>query len=161
MTAILLASVTTGHAQDPRKTEAMKRIEMLRVWRLTEILDLTAEDGIKIFPLLRKYDGQLKKKGQEKERLVRKMHQELKKETVNSANLSKMTQQILRVESEAIQIRKAMYKELETVFTPEQIARYMIFEVSFQKEIDEIISQVRRERSQRQPSQKHPNQQKK
>ena len=146
--AAFLLSAATTFAADPRRDEAMKRIEMLRIWRLTEILDLNAEDAARVFPLLQRYDVMFQEKHRNKDMLLQQTQKELDKPKPDKNLLNDLTSRIIKIEQESMNIHVQMYKELKEVFTPDQLARYMIFELKFKKEIDDIINQVRRERLQ-------------
>jgi Spy/CpxP family protein refolding chaperone len=141
---LIVAFAASAFAEEGRRADAMKRIEMIRIWRLTESLNLTANEGAKIFPILQRFDKQFQEKMQTKEELVDQLVGELGKDAINAAKLTSLSERILKLEDESMEVRKAMYKELREIMTPEQLARYMIFEVSFQREIDEIIQQVRK-----------------
>ena len=144
LAVLLMATVAT--AQQPDKKEAMKQIEMLRIWRLTDLLKLQPEEASKLFPMLQSYDDKIKAKAREKAKVLRSMQAELKKETPDSASLEKMTGQVLDVERQILDIRGEMMKELKTMLSTEQIAQYLLFEVKFKQELDDLIHQVRREK---------------
>lgn len=149
---VLVASLfllsTSAFSADPiKKAQAMKHIEMLRIWRLTEVLGLSSADGTKIFPVLQEWDQKFNDMGEHKQQLIKQMRQELKQPSPKENNLKNLTNQIFSIEQQIIESRKEMYAQLKRIMTPEQLAKYMLFELSFQKEIDEIINQARQDRS--------------
>lgn len=133
-------------ADSGKKAQAMKQIEMLRIWRLTELLELSAADGAKIFPVLQEWDQKFSDMGERKQQLIRKMRRELKQDGPKEQSLKNLTNQVFTVEQQIIESRKEMYSQLKRILTPEQLAKYMLFELSFQKEIDEIINHARQDR---------------
>ncbi len=143
----IIASLFPVFAQADNRDEVMRRIEMLRIWRLTEILNLDPAHATKIFPTLSRYDKHFRQMGQEKDRLLGALKTELKKENPDSAKLSNISAEIFLIEKEAMEIREKMFDELKDIFTPEQMAKYIIFEIKFQKEMEEIIHKVRRDRA--------------
>lgn len=145
LAAAFLIPSTAAYAGDARKADAMKRIEMLRIWRLTEILELNETDGARIFPILQKYDRQYMILNESKEKLVKQLKNAVNTQQTNAKRLETLTGQLIQIEQEAMDIRGRMYTELKEVLTPQQLAKYMIFEINFKQEIDEIINQVRRE----------------
>lgn len=144
--AFIVTMISFPAQADPRD-EAMRRIEMLRIWRLTELLDLNPEDAAKIFPVLSKYDKLFREKGDTKDNLLKQMRLELKKEKINSVKLEKINTDIFNIERDAMNIREQMFEELSQILTPEQLAKYILFEIKFQLEIEEIINKIRRESS--------------
>lgn len=146
VTSFLFASAVV-YAGSQRKEEVLKRIQMLRIWRLTEVLQLSSDEAAKLFPVLNKYDEQFRAKADAKQKLLHKMHHEMKKETPDDKQLKSLIKKVMVIENEAIQVRHEMYKELETHLTPERLAKFMIFEISFQKEIDQLVTGVRRGQS--------------
>ena len=145
---VLLAA--TAYSEDPRKVEAMKRIEMLRIWRLTELLNLQEADAAVVFPILHKYDKTYQTQSDKREQLVQKLQGVLNAPTPTEKQIREITSQVLKVDQETMVIREKMYKDLDQILTAEQVAKYLIFEMHFKQEIDELINQVRRDKRQMQ-----------
>ncbi len=148
LVAVLLFSfVASSMAVDPKKADAMRRIQLLRVWRLTEVLDLSQEKAAKVFPIIQRFDEEFQTKAEAKEKAVARMEAELKKQQPSANKLQELTATILSLEKESMDVRETMYKELAEVLTPEELSRYLIFEIDFQNEIDSLINQIRRDRT--------------
>lgn len=146
---IVLAAMflsTSAMAADSPKTEAMKRIEMLRIWRLTDLLELSAQDGPRIFPIIQEYDQKIHNHSVEKDKLLAQVYAELAKTEPDDKMLSGSVEKILKHDNSIREIRIEMYHKLKVVLTPEQLAKYMIFEISFQQEMKDIVDQVRRDK---------------
>lgn len=126
--------------KDPREI-----IENVRIYRLTQELDLTTEQAAKFFPQL----NELRKIEQnfQKERMA--TLRELKDLVKSNDSTAKITKAIKRYEAVQEQRATAQIKkteEIKQVLTPLQQAKYLIFQEEFEREIREMIKEVRKHR---------------
>jgi len=136
--------------EDPQaRVEAMKRIEMYRIFKLTEVLELENEDAARIFPIIQRYDSQFRQISEKKEKLLQEMHLELKKETPDQKRLKKLVDDVLGIEREFIKVRAAQFEELKKELNGEQYARFLIFDQHFREEINRMINDIHRKRKRR------------
>ncbi len=124
--------------KDPREI-----IEKVRIYKLTEALDLTTEQATRFFPKLKE---------------MRKTEQEFQKEKIKLIKELKVLIEEGAPESEIIKIldkyteihKKRMIEQakeiegLRGVLTPLQQAKFLIFQLEFEREIRDIIREVRR-----------------
>ncbi|MEO0190474.1 MAG: hypothetical protein ABIL70_07640 [candidate division WOR-3 bacterium] len=124
--------------KDPREI-----IEKVRIYKLTEALDLTTEQATRFFPKLKE---------------MRKSEQEFQKERIKLVKELKALIEANAQESEIIKIlnryseihKKRMIdhaRELEglkEVLTPLQQAKFLIFQEEFEREIRNLIREVRK-----------------
>jgi hypothetical protein len=101
--------------QDPRAI-----VEKIRMWRLTQELDLSTEQAAVLFPKL----NELRK--------IEKNYNEEKRQVLVELSRQKMEMQIEKT------------KEIMVILTPVQQARYLIFEDEFNREIREMIREVKK-----------------
>lgn len=124
--------------KDPREI-----IEKVRIYKLTEALDLTEEQTTKFFPHLKEmrkneqdFQGQRMVLLQELRNLVKTNARE--QEIINVLNQfqelqkKRMTNQMQEIES------------LKKILTPVQQAKFLIFQEDFEREIRELIREVRK-----------------
>ncbi len=131
-------------AQEPYdKKDPREIIEKVRIYKLTEALDLTEEQTTKFFPHLK----EMRKTEQEFQKQRLELIQKLRDLLKNNAP----EQEIVNVLNKFQEIHKkritAQMKEIEDlrqILTPVQQAKFMIFQEDFEREIRELIREVRK-----------------
>ncbi len=141
---------TPADEQDPNSTagraDAWKRIEMYRLFKLTEALQLDEDAASRLFPILQRYDHQYRTISEKKEELQRTMFLELKKNEPDRTVLTKAVDDTLALERESMRIRTEQFKELKKILTPEQYARFLIFDQRFRDEVGRMINDIHQRR---------------
>jgi len=147
---ILFGFAAQGLAEPPdfekpptkeQKEKVRKRIETLRMWKLTKDLDLDEKTSAQLFPLLNRYD----KKRAEIEHAMQESIKELK-ESLREEREGQLRGILDRVEQnhKVMQsLRDAEWEDMKKILTIEQQARYVIFLQEFDREIRRIIAEAR------------------
>jgi len=121
-----------------------KRIEALKIWRLTKALDLNEERASRLFPLINEYD----KKRLAVERNMRKDMRKLRK-SVDVASEDELRALIKRVEGSHKKLQKINDEEMKRlgeILTARELAKFIIFKQDFDREIKNIIAEVKKKR---------------
>jgi hypothetical protein len=124
--------------QDPRAI-----IEKIRIWRLTQELDLTTEQTAMLFPKL----NELRKIEKTYNEQKRQILIELKDLLDRKASDEELTQVLSRYQTmnrKKVEVQIAKMVEIKNILTPVQQARYLIFEDEFSREIREMIKEVKK-----------------
>ncbi len=127
-----------------------QRIESIKIWKLTKALDLDEESAAVLFPLLNKYD---KKRGEVQHKVkenIRDLKENLKNH--NEQGLNTILGNIERYHRELQEIKDEEWDELKKVLSVENQAKFILFQMNFEREIREIIAQTKQrglERSRR------------
>ena len=153
---ILFGFAAQGLAEPPdfekpptkeQKEKVRKRIETLRMWKLTKDLDLDEKTSAQLFPLLNRYD----KKRAEIENTMQENMKELR-ESLREKREGQLRGILDRLEQnhKAMQsLKDAEWEETKKILTIEQQARYVIFLQEFDREIRKIIAEARGRRHER------------
>ncbi len=124
-----------------------KRVETLRMWKLTEALNLDEKTSAKLFPILNKYD----KKRYELEDALKNGMRELR-ESLRERHEERLKKILNRLEEDhkALQsLKQEEWSELKKMLTIEQQAKFIIFLVEFEKEVRKLIAEARERRGER------------
>ncbi|MBN1551425.1 hypothetical protein JW979_08150 [bacterium] len=150
---ILILISTDSYSQEPFKgrrnrerdepQKAHEMMETLKIWRLTEELNINSELAERFFPKVR----ELEKQRMEHENEIRKCLENLRNLSVKDNKTSEINQEI----SKYFEMRErhhhetdAMIKEILKLLTPVQQAKYLIFEDEFPRKIREFMRQHKR-----------------
>jgi len=138
--AILVGGILSSPllAQPPKEKRVRERIQMLRMWKLTEELDLTEKEAAELFPIFGKYD----KKRARLHRQRRKLLEELRDLIQEGAPSARINEVIRRLEDNyraLSRMREEEWEEVKRVLTPDQQARYILFHERFARDMWRMI----------------------
>ncbi len=124
-----------------KREKVRERIETMRMWKLTQALDLDETTSAKLFPLLNTYDR--KRAGIQNE--IRSSMKELR-EALDANQDSALTALMDRLEAghkKLETIKEDERNELKKVLTPRQQAQFLLFNMKFNHEIQSMIRAAR------------------
>jgi Spy/CpxP family protein refolding chaperone len=141
-----------GRPGEPPSKEQMekvrKRVEMVRIWKLTEDLDLDEKTADRLFPILRKYD---KKKVELKSEMFKSRRQMRQLESGRSGekvDAEKLLEDMEKNRARMRAIEEDQYKAIKKVLTPEQMVKYIAFEQRFRREMKQMLRESKGQRNQ-------------
>ena len=134
-----------------RREELRRRVELIWMWKLTEELDLTQEEGAELFPLLRQYEERKRELREENRKLVRELERMI--EANASEGAIKKTVRALEENDKKLQeVKQEGFDELGKILSVEKQARYIVFHKRFRHEIHGLINKARhKDRGPRKP----------
>jgi Spy/CpxP family protein refolding chaperone len=134
----------------------MERIEMMRMWRMTEDLELTEEEGAALFPALRKIERERKELNRERGEIMRELRATLRGEHPDTDTLRDLLDRLERNRESARRLDDREADRVKSLLDPERVARYIVFQHDFEREIREIILQSRRHGSRHDAPERRP-----
>ena len=158
LVVLLAAGFSTVSLAEPQKDiekppskeqmeKVRKRIETLRMWKLTDALNLDEKTSAQVFPLLSKYD---KKRGEIEQSLrgsMREMRESLREK--HEGNLKNILDKLEESHKSLQRIKEEEWSEIKKILTIEQQARFILFQQEFEREIRKIIAEARERRPER------------
>lgn len=124
-----------------------KRIETLKMWKLTQALDLDEKTSSQLFPLLSKYDRKRVEIEKSLRRGIKELRESLKER--HEGNLKNILDRLEEDHNALQKIKEEEWTELKKILTIEQQAKYVIFQQEFEREIRKIIAEARERRLER------------
>jgi Spy/CpxP family protein refolding chaperone len=135
-----------------RRAEALERIELVRLYKLVELLELNSDQSARLFPIFQKYDHKFRDIVEKKEQSYEAMTAELQSPTPDAKKLGVLSDTIVAMDDMAMKTRIDQYNELKKYLSPMQMAKFLLFEKKFHKEMNRILDEIRGRRPP--PSQK-------
>ena len=140
-----------GYLDEPptKEQRAMvrKRIETLKMWKLTKALDIDETTSAKLFPLLNRYDKRKAEIHQNIRKGMMEMRMSLKE---NRTEGLQNTLAMLEENHKALQsINDEEWAEMKKVLTVEQQAKFILFKQEFDRDVRKIISDSKERRHKR------------
>ena len=138
--AIAFAQAPGGPPPDRKEMEG--RIEMMKMWKLTEVLNLDEATAAKFFPILKKYEANIRDVADVKMETARKLRQAIdsgkvppKKDTL--AMINSMLDQDQKIKD----MRKKEAEDISQVLSDEQLAKFVLFMAEFRTRLRNMIEE--------------------
>ena len=144
MTGIDNPQAPGGEPSEEKREEVRKKIEAVRIWRLTEALKLDAPTSSKLSALLSSFEQQRMGIMREQMAAMRELRRMLK---TPKPDESKIKSALDRLEKNQHAMQALRDKELggvKEILTIEQQARFLLFQQEFRREMQGMISNARK-----------------
>lgn len=135
-----------GSGSEPsakKREEIRKKIEVLRVWRLTEALKLDPPTAAKLSSLLGSFEEQRKNVMSEQRDAMKGLRMALNKPKPDEAKLKSAIETIEKSRRALEEIREREISGVKNILTVEQQARFLIFQHEFRREMLGMIAGAR------------------
>ncbi len=150
--ALLLAG-TTAHAQqgpgpmggpDAKKQEEVrKKVETVRMWRLTEELKLDEKTSARLASFLSAMDEKRRVLMRERMETMKDLRALLKTGTPNEKKLKANLDKLEKDRREMMELEGKEMSGIKDILSIEQQARYVIFQQEFRRELRGMIAEAR------------------
>ncbi len=135
--AILFLTVASAAwAIPPRHPRRMlERIETIKMWKLMDALNLDSTTALKVFPIIHEMDKKRLELRMKQHVLVQKIEALLKKGPVTGKILDPLATQLFKLNEQISRLPREEYQKLKPLLTKTQLARYLIFQKRFRREL--------------------------
>jgi Spy/CpxP family protein refolding chaperone len=125
--------------------DRMRRVEQFRKVRLMEELKLRDEESIRFFSRYDKFEDELRGLERERNRIIDDLDSLLRQDEKGEA-YQKDFDQLIALGQKVANARMRFYDGIRGILTPQQVAKVIVFERDFGRELRDIIQDVHRER---------------
>ena len=130
----------------PGAPEGRRLIETIKIWKMTEALNLNEDQAAKLFPKLAQLEAS-RREFHRQQRLLRDgLAELLKQRPLRDEEIKVRLDQLDRAEADFRGREQAMRGGLRSVLSPEQQARLALFEDQFETEMRRTIQDLRQHR---------------
>jgi len=129
--------------------ERRERLKTLRIWKMTESLDLSSEQSAAFFPKLKDFEKYIRSKQKKQRELMQEITEKINESdySPNKSDVKKLIHQLAEIEKDIITQKEEFINDLSTVFTPEQQLKYIVFENRFRRNLMKTLNQQARQKS--------------
>jgi hypothetical protein len=131
------------------KAQMRERIELLKMWKLIEVLDLDQETAMKLFPVMHEYNLKQQEIGKVRGATIKQIREEVEKGTTDSAALGSLIAQFKQNERDMTEMRIKQLDALSKVLSDEQIAKMIIFVPKMEQRIRGLMSEAKTRQKER------------
>jgi len=127
----------------PMNPDRRERMEALRIWKMTEFLDLTTEQSTKFFPKLKEFKESIRDDRDKQRKIMIEIHKLVNDEDSKSsqADVKKYARQLSELEKNIITKKEAFIIDTGDVLTADQQMKYIIFENRFRNRLMKALYQ--------------------
>ena len=125
----------------------MEKIETIKMWKLMDALGLDSQTALKVFPIIRESDKKRLDLRAKQRELLGKIESLVKRGQGNDRSLDTLANQLFDLNEQIGQLPREEYRKLKPILTETQLARYLIFQKRFRKELIHRWVQGRQRRS--------------
>ena len=129
----------------PRREQIRKRINTIKIWKMTEELNLSEQQSEKFFPIYNTFESKRKETEDQRLDLLRKLDDLTLEENPSEAEIYKLIDQLENIDQQMVNNRVEFKNKLKEILTTRQIGRLFVFEIKFQRQIQNIIRDVKME----------------
>lgn len=141
--APLIADDTPAGERDLSRVR--KKVEALRAWQLTEELDLDEKTSSRLFPVIREADQERWRIEASNRDLVREMARSLKQADPDPEEINQILDKLQSNRRELVRAEERHLASVRQILSPEDTARYLMFQIRFQREIRQRAAQAYRD----------------
>ena len=134
-----------GQKMPPRR----EPIAMLRIWKMTEELELTEDQAGRFFPRLRSDDKNIEDLETERQSIFRELHKEAMKGGMAEKSLNEKIERISTIEVKILKNRVNFIKNLDDLLSPDQRAKLMVFRHRFRDRMENMMREARKNKQMR------------
>lgn len=148
ITTILIFTAVSSFAQ-PRlqmREHQRDRIEQLKKIKLIEVLNLNEDESIRFFSRYNEFHKQIREFQKNKEKIIDELHKIVKggEKEFSDQKYDDLMKKFSLIENEADKLKSQFFKSLEDIFPKYKIAKLIVFEREFSKELDELVMNRRK-----------------
>jgi len=141
--------------KDPRE-RSHERIQMIKTWKLTEVLKLDREGSPRFFTINRQYEENKRKVHREYHEDIQRLRNLLRDMNPPDRELRDLLSRLKYRKKEMNDLEYKQMEEEMNLLRPDQQARYFLFQIDFRREMEDMIREVRGERPPRPGIEKPP-----
>jgi len=113
----------------------MEKIETIKMWKLMDALGLDSKTALKVFPIVKETDRKRMDLRLKQRNVMEKIESQLKRGKEEGKSLDTLARQLFDLNDKISQLPREEYTKLKTVLTETQLARYLLFQKHFRKEL--------------------------
>lgn len=138
------------YAQNMKKMERQReRVEELEKIKLVEALDMNEETSVKFISRRKEFQERQKDLSKQREDRLNQLQDMLndEKSEKNESGFRKLTDEVASIDKDMMKNRAEFYSSLRDILSYRQIAKMIVFERSFRREIRDLILNERKRNS--------------
>ena len=145
-TILVAFTITPSTAQPMRELGGLpkERIDLLRLWRLVDVLQVDEAQAAKLFPLWSRHDRHKRGLHQKRKEVEATLKELLGEEAASDESLRRKMDELQAIGVEMSEMKQGFQDELAVLLSLRQRAQLMLFEGRFRRDLRDIVKDFRR-----------------
>jgi hypothetical protein len=139
---VLLTSPGVAQRRKQPEDRTTGRIEKFKTMRVIEVLNLNDEEAARFTAKQHLHDDSLRSLLKERNSRIDAIDEIVRSEG-KKEDLDRKTEEVLAVDQKIFNERQRYYADLEKFFTPEQFAKFIIFDRNFNRKVRDAMDEMR------------------
>jgi Spy/CpxP family protein refolding chaperone len=135
--------------EGPRREKIRQRIKTLKIWKLTEELQLNEQQSQRFFPIYNAFEADRQRLDDQRLEIIDKLDSLTSQDNTPDAEINSLLDRLEELDRQQASQRLEFRNKLKDILTTRQIGELVVFEVKFQRQIQDIIRDVRTEMGER------------
>jgi flagellar motility protein MotE (MotC chaperone) len=138
---VVLMGAFSGYAQDefipPLDPQRMEQMEAVRIWKMTEFLDLDTDQSTQFFPRLKEHEKRIREIQDKQREIMMEICRETDNEAsqISQADIENYAQKIAKLEKNIINEKETFINSVGDILSERQQAKFIIFENKFRNRL--------------------------
>lgn len=138
----------------PERREQLRRdIENMRIWKMTQFLELSTEQSTKFFPIFNDFQKEREKLEEERGEMMRRLGELVESEAEHESEIRRLMSGLVKNREGMVSRKDEFRREAGKVLSLKQQAKLVLFEEHFKREIRGMIEDIKMRRFRQGP---HP-----
>ena len=125
-----------------------RQLEQIKIWQMTREMNLPTDKAEKFFPLYNRYNHEMRSITSERRQAINALDSSVNSRA-GDPQVNDQVKHILGLDNQLAATHMNFIKSLGSILSPTEVARYMVFEQRFDREIRERIRVMMMQRGMR------------
>ena len=131
----------------PERREQLRRdIENMRIWKMTQFLELSTEQSTKVFPIFNDFQKEREKLEEERGEMMRRLGELVESEAEHESEIRRLMSGLVKNREGMVSRKDEFRREAGKVLSLKQQAKLVLFEEHFKREIRGMIEDIKMRR---------------
>lgn len=140
---ILYAQCPLLDLPPPGGEKAKEKIETIKMWKMTEALDLSEEQASRLFPAMKQFQNRADSLRNQMMKFVEDLENALQ-ENEDSNKITTIVDKIVSLKNQQSKNEAEFFAKMRSILTPAQQAKYILFERDFRRKMMELIHEYQK-----------------
>jgi Spy/CpxP family protein refolding chaperone len=116
-----------------------KRVRTMKIWKMTEEIDLTEEQATRFFPLLNEKEDKFDELEKTRRDILEKLGDIVWETKVNEKEVNKLIDQFEGLDAKKLEIREQFHRQAAEILTPAQMGKMVLFNHRFHSMMRDMV----------------------
>jgi Spy/CpxP family protein refolding chaperone len=147
--SLLGPQLCLGQAKrEPQRRDEMRmrgpeeRVRAMKMWKLTDELDLDEAQTAKFFPLMNAFDDKMDSQRVARRALVRNLLNACEDPNPDVKVINDLITKLEKMEEQTLGLQSQLRKDAASILQPDQIGRLVLFQMKFQDAVRQVIREI-------------------